>query len=126
MTRYESAFDTEWEQITPDEAAEHAYAIGVAELLGEDNRSHLHRLLEAMDTGYTRGLVELAYQEGRTEAKRQGRDDVWETLVDVDDNVEQSAPVPSRLPRILELCERVRRRDVDSRAMTERPGFLDR
>lgn len=130
MTRYEQTFETEWESIDPEEAAQHAYAIGVAERLGEDNRSHLVRLVDAMDTGYARGLVELAYQEGRTEAKQRADRDgdlVWAELVDPQTRGGGSSDDrPQGLPQALDLVESIRRQNPDSREATERPDLLDR
>lgn len=129
MTLYEQTFDTSWETIDAPEAAERAYAIGVAERLGEDNREHLDRLLDAMGTGYARGLIELAYQEGQAEAKRRsGRDDelVWGELVNPDTDGGKNREGRDGLPRVLDMVETIRRPDPDSREATTRPGLLDR
>lgn len=129
MTRYEREFETEWERITPDEAADHAYAIGVDERLGEDNREHLDRLLEAMGTGYERSLVELAYQEGRMEAQKRiaaGGEGVWEDLVGDGAGRERESAGRDRLPRALKLMKTLERADIDSRERTQLPEFLRR
>ena len=69
MSRYDSEFDTEWDSLDKDEATTRAYAIGVAERLGEFNRETLEAIYAEMDSAYHRSMVELAYEEGRNEAK---------------------------------------------------------
>ena len=44
MSRYEAEFDTEWEMLDRDDATTRAYAIGVAERLGELNREELQAI----------------------------------------------------------------------------------
>jgi hypothetical protein len=136
MSRYERTFDTDCEQLDADQAADRAYAIGVAERLGEYNREALERIYEETDTAYGRSMVELAYEEGRREAKavagEDGTDsfeDVWTELVeggpDVDD---EDPPTGGRdgLPEALDSTELLDRPTADSTDSLDRPGFLDR
>jgi len=134
MSRYEVEFDTGWETLGKDEATTRAYAIGVAERLGEFNRDELKAIYAEMDSAYHRSMVELAYDEGRNEAKAAAEADsddaVWAelvqgetTAVDADD-----VPEPDRdsLPEALEPGDLLDRQDVDSTDAVERPDFLDR
>lgn len=63
---YEDSFDTEWgpEDVGREEAIWRAYALGVAAALGETHPGEYRKLVTA--TG--RSLVEMAYDEGKTEA----------------------------------------------------------
>jgi len=134
MSRYEAEFDTGWETLGKDEATTRAYAIGVAERLGEFNRDELKAIYAEMDSAYHRSMVELAYDEGRNEAKAAAEADtddaVWAelvqgetTAVDADD-----VPEPARdsLPEALEPGDLLDRQDVDSTDAVDRPDFLDR
>ncbi|MFC6756526.1 MULTISPECIES: hypothetical protein [Haloarcula] len=136
MSRYEAEFDTEWETLGKDEATTRAYAIGVAERLGELNREELEAIYAEMDSAYHRSMVELAYEEGRNEAKAAADPDsddadaVWAelvqgevTTVDPDD-----IPEPKRdsLPEALDSGELLDKQEVDSTETVDRPDFLDR
>lgn len=63
---YETSFDTEWdpEDVGREEAVWRAYALGAAAALGETHPGEYRKLVTA--TG--RSLVEMAYDEGKTEA----------------------------------------------------------
>jgi hypothetical protein len=63
---YEDRFDTDWrpEEMTREEAVWRAYALGVAAALGDQHPGEYRKLVTA--TG--RSLVEMAYDEGKTEA----------------------------------------------------------
>jgi len=134
MSRYEREFDTGWDSLHKDDATTRAYAIGVAERLGELNREELKAIYAEMDSAYHRSMVELAYDEGRNEAKAAAEADsddaVWAelvqgetTAVDADD-----VPEPDRdsLPEALGPGDLFDRQDVDSTDAVERPDFLDR
>ncbi|MFC7026986.1 hypothetical protein ACFQJ5_04365 [Halomicroarcula sp. GCM10025324] len=136
MSLYERKYDTGWDALEKDEATDRAYAIGVAERFGEYNREELEAIYHEMDSAYHRSMVELAYDEGRNEAKEAAtagdpdKEAVWAELVEgektyvhVDD-----APTGGRdgLPKALEPTELLDRQDVDSTEATSRPGFLDR
>lgn len=142
---YERAFDTEWDNLSQEEAMFRAYALGVDTALGNEHEAELNSLMRA----HHRGLVQIAYDEGKTRAedalgdhrsggKRGSTDDfepgdreweVWEQLVeDVDSDPDAFEPVEvskSRLdlPSALDLPEFLDRPDTD----TERikiPRFL--
>jgi hypothetical protein len=63
---YEDSFDTEWDpgDVGREEAVWRAYALGAAAALGETHPGEYRKLVTA--TG--RSLVEMAYDEGKTEA----------------------------------------------------------
>lgn len=130
MNRYEQAFETDWEYISPEEASVRAYAIGVAETMGENNQHHLLKLLDAMETGYSRSLVELAYQEGRADATKRDqtatRDDIWESLVGSMDAPAQTSDRREHVPDALALFEALNRQQPDSRDALAIPDFLSR
>ena len=134
MSRYEREFDADWDSLTRDEATTRAYAIGVAERLGEDNREALEAVYAEMDSAYHRSMVELAYKEGRNEAKAAAgdgdSDDVWAELVRTETMVIDSEDIPERsrdgLPEALDPSDVLDRQDVDSTEAVDRPDFLDR
>jgi hypothetical protein len=130
MTRYERAFGTDWESLDPDSAMDRAYAIGVAELLGEDNHEELQAIYDEMGSAYKRSMVELAYEEGRTEARETSveNDSVWSELVtgeveeaDTDIDPENRSP-----PELLDTDALLERTDIDSTDAVDRPEFLER
>jgi hypothetical protein len=136
MSKYEEAYGTDWDALDKEEAVERAYALGVAESLGEYDREELERLRTEMDTAYQTSIVELAFDEGRNEAKELRREsgsseesDVWSALV-------EDAPVPSEsdlptggrdgLPESLDSADALDRPDPGDNEATDRPGFLDK
>ena len=134
MSLYESEYGTDWHTLDRDEATERAYAIGVAEKLGQYDREELEAVYDEMDTSYDKSMVELAYREGRQEATEAGDgtdgDAVWAELVvgetvalDPDD-----FPTGGRdgLPEALDPSDVLDRQDVDSTDVVGRPEFLDR
>ena len=136
MSRYEREFDTEWDSLNKDDATTRAYAIGVAERLGERNREELKAIYAEMDSAYHRSMVELAYEEGRNEAKAAADPDsddadaVWAELVRGEVTTVDPEDVPERgrdsLPDALDSGELLDRQDVDSTEPVDRPDFLDR
>ncbi len=136
MSRYQREFDGDWDSMDKDEATTRAYAIGVAERLGEFNREELEAIYAEMDSAYHRSMVELAYEEGRNEAKAvadDGADDadaVWAQLVEGETTVVDADDIPDRgrdgLPEALDSGELLDRQEVDSTEAVDRPGFLDR
>jgi len=135
MSRYEQAFDSGWQTLEKDSATDRAYAIGVAERLGEFNREELEAIYAEMDTAYDRSMVELAYEEGRNEAKEAGAaasdaDTVWAELVEGEKVYVDPDELPSRgrdgLPPALDQTELLDKQDVDSTDVVDRPEFLDR
>jgi len=81
---YESAFDTDWDDLTKEEALERAFALGVARCLGEPAHEEYEQVLEAAKTTYERSLIELSYEEGRRKASGRAAEEstaIWEDLV---------------------------------------------
>jgi len=135
MSRYEREFDTGWQTLEKDGATDRAYAIGVAERLGEFNREELEAIYAEMETAYDRSMVELAYEEGRNEAKAAGEsasdaDAVWAELVEGETVYVEPEDLPNRgrdgLPPALDKTELLDKQDVDSTDVVDRPEFLDR
>ena len=136
MSRYEREFDTGWNSMDKNEATTRAYAIGVAERLGEYNREELEAIYAEMSSAYHKSMVELAYDEGRNEAKEAAettsadRDALWADLINGEKTYvgEDDAPTGGRdgLPPALEPSELLDRQSIDSTDAVDRPDFLDR
>ncbi|GGN99600.1 MULTISPECIES: hypothetical protein [Haloarcula] len=136
MSRYEREFDADWDTLGKDEATDRAYAIGVAERLGEYNREELEAIYAEMGSAYHRSMVELAYDEGRNEAKAAAEsgtdsaDAVWAELVEGETTFVEPDDVPTGgrdgLPKALEPTELLDRQSVDSTEAVDRPDFLER
>lgn len=133
MSFYQSTYGTDWTHLTLDEATERAYALGVADRLGQDNRREVQRIYDSMDSGYGRNMIELAFVEGRREAEalvdERGHAHVWSKLVEDTDPVTPdtlSSGSRDSLPEALTSTDFLKRTDVDSRKATRRPEFLDR
>ena len=99
---YERTFGTEWDELTRDEAVRRAFALGVAEGVGNGRPEEVERVMEAFPDAYDRSLVELAYDEGRTKALNAAAeaDDpkaVWTALVD-ETGAPREPPVRAALP----------------------------
>jgi len=135
MSRYEREYD-DWDTLEKDEATERAYAIGVAEKLGEYNREELEAIYDEMGTNYNKSMVELAYREGRQEAAAaaQSTDEngeaVWADLVNGEKTVvdPEDRPTGGRdgLPEALDPSELLDKQDVDSTEALDLPDFLER
>jgi len=135
MSRYDAEFD-EWDTLDKDEATERAYAIGVAEKLGEYNREELEAIYDEMGTNYNKSMVELAYREGRQEATAAAEstdgdgEAVWADLVEGETVVVDSEERPTGgrdgLPEALEPTELLDKQEVDSTEALDLPDFLDR
>jgi len=135
MTLYEDHYGTSWDDIGREEATERAYALGVAERLGERDRDELERIYDAVGTNYDKSLVEVAFREGRNEAKEVARStsedvDPWDHLVEgetvVFDPRDDRTGGRDGLPEALDSSEVLDKLDVDSREATDRPDFLER
>ncbi|MBV0902493.1 hypothetical protein [Haloarcula salina] len=136
MSLYEREFDTGWDALDKDEATDRAYAIGVAERLGEFNREELEAIYAEMNSAYHKSMVELAYDEGRNEAKRAAettsadREALWNDLVTGETVYVDEDDVPTGgrdgLPSALEKSELLDRQSVDSTETVDRPDFLER
>lgn len=129
---YESYFDDDLDDITPDETLERAYALGVASVCGDSDTDEYERLKRAAPDTYDESIIELAFDEGRAkaldlEAKDEESSTIWETLVvsefetpDVD-----SEDTPNGLPDALSPPER----NHPSKGLPESldlPSFLQR
>lgn len=136
MNLYEREFDTGWDDLDKDEATDRAYAIGVAERLGEFNREELEAIYAEMNSAYHKSMVELAYDEGRNEAKRAAettsadREALWDDLVNGEKVYidEDDVPTGGRdgLPSTLDKSELLDKQSVDSTEAVDRPDFLER
>jgi hypothetical protein len=88
---YEPRYGTDWtlEDVEPDEAARRLYALGVASVVGAAPTGERERLLGLVRNRYRRSMLELAHEEGRTEARELRRgtgaaadpETVWRRLV---------------------------------------------
>jgi len=139
---YYDAFDTDWEDLDAGEATDRAYAIGVAERFGETHRDELQLVYDAVDTAYEKSMVELAYEEGRRDAKAAAADDdgaesfdeVWDDLVegrshDIDyEDVTDEGVIGGRdgLPESIDRCDMLDRPTPDTTDAIDPPDFLDR
>lgn len=89
---YEETFGTDWERLDRDELVDRAFALGVAASLGERHPDERDRLLAETTGAYEESMIELAYEEGRTKARKQRRqgeaessEEVWRSLIDVEE-----------------------------------------
>jgi len=136
MGLYEQEYGTAWTTLDRDEATERAYALGVAESLGEYDREEFEAVHDEMDTAYAKSIVELAFREGKNEGREAApagdADDrqVWDELVEgevvtVD---EDELPTGGRdgLPEAVDKFEGLERPDPDEIDATDRPDFLDK
>ncbi len=135
MDRYERAYGTDWDTLDRDEAIERAYALGVAASLDEYHPDELDAIREQVDTSYEKSVVELAFDEGKTEAKEitEATDDdppVWAQLVEGEKVTVDPEDVPTGgrdgLPEAIARIEALDRPDQDSTDAVDRPEFLDR
>jgi hypothetical protein len=99
---YERTFGTEWDELTREEAVRRAFALGVAEGVGNRRPDEVERVIEAFPGAYDRSLVELAYDEGRSKAlgaadEADGPKEVWNALVD-EAGAPREPPVRAALP----------------------------
>lgn len=133
MTKYEEIYGKGWEQLDDDQAMERAYALGVAASLGEYHRDELDALREEMNSAYKRSVIDLAYEEGRTEAKEADAstdtdEAVWNELVigeEVDIEPEESKTGGrTGLPEAIDVTEALELPDRDSTDSLELPEFL--
>ncbi|MFB6148679.1 MAG: hypothetical protein ABEJ48_03350 [Halobacteriales archaeon] len=99
---YKETFDTEWHDLDRNELVDRAFALGVAASLGENYPDELDRLLAETTGSYEESLIELAYEEGRTKARKHQRtedvDDpeaVWESLIDAEERTSRDTDGPT-------------------------------
>lgn len=139
MSRYERAFGTDWEALTENEAVDRAYALGVAASLGEYHPDELDAIRDQVDTAYSRSLVDLAFDQGKSEGTAtedtmdsDDEDEVWEDLIAVDppaEDEEDSSPVGGRsgLPEAIDVADALDTSDaVERTEAIDRPEFLEK
>ena len=127
---YESTFSAEWNHLPRDEAVERAYALGVAAACGTHNREEYEEIKAAADTTYDRSLIELSFDQGRSQAlqlESSGTepDAIWSQLVDSDGETPRAE---SGLPDALGPAELLERFDqLEGPPSTlDKPSFLSR
>ncbi|PSP70233.1 hypothetical protein BRC79_02620 [Halobacteriales archaeon QH_8_67_27] len=136
MGLYDQQYDTSWSELGRDEATERAYALGVAERLGEYNREEFEAIHDEMDTAYGKSMVELAFSEGKTEAKEAAptgdADDeqIWDELVEGEAVAidEDDRPTGGRdgIPEAVDKFEGLDKPNPDEIDATDRPDFLNK
>lgn len=128
---YDRHFETDWDSLSQEEAMFRAFALGVDAALGNEHDAEF----EALQRDHHRGLVQIAFDEGKTRANKGLRErggatgsatgsafepgdrewDVWEALI-VETESDPEAFEPVEMPRSrLDLPEAL-----------EKPSFLDR
>jgi hypothetical protein len=135
MSNYERTYGTDWDSIDKDEAIDRAYALGVLASLGEYHREELERVRREMNTTYNKSVVDLAFDEGRNEARdvtAEGRTQqaVWAELIEGETVTvdEERVPTGGRdgLPSAIDMMDALDRPKPDKNEAVERPEFLER
>jgi hypothetical protein len=135
MSRYERTYGTDWTTLDPDDAIERAYALGVAASLEEYHPDELDAIRAEVDTPYARSVVDLAFDEGKTEARSAAPatdedTSVWAQLVEGETAVVDRDDLPTGgqqgLPDAISKMEALDRPDLDRSAAVELPEFLER
>jgi hypothetical protein len=137
MGLYEREYDASWTALDRDEATERAYALGVAESLGEYNREEFEAVHDEMNTSYDQSMVELAFREGKNEGREArpptddaDEEDVWSELVEGETVTVDEDDIPTGghdgLPEAVDKIDAIERPDPDEIDATDRPDFLDK
>lgn len=137
MSQYERAYGTDWDTLDKDEAIDRAYALGVAASLGEYHPEELEAIRAEMDTAYDKSVVDLAFDEGKNEAREVDPDDgggetaaVWSELVEGETVTVDDDEIPTggrdALPAAIEKFDALERPEPNKNEAVERPDFLDR
>jgi len=135
MNRYERTYGADWDTLDRDEAVERAYALGVAASLGERHPRELDAVRGEVATTYDKSVVDLAFNEGKNEAREiepSLADDeaVWSDLVAGETVTVEVEELPTGgrtgLPDAVERIDALDRPDLDSTEAVDRPGFLER
>ncbi len=137
MSKYERAYGKDWDSIDKDEAIDRAYALGVAASLGEYHPDELDRIRSEMDTSYNKSVVDLAFDEGKNEAREIDADSdrtesspVWAELVEGETVTVADDEVPTGgrdgLPDAIDKMDALERPEPDKNEAVERPDFLDK
>lgn len=135
---YERTFGTDWETLEDrDDVVRRAFALGVAEQLGEECPEELERLTDQVETTYDRSFVEIAYQKGKEKASNtkpevDSDERVWTELVEEKTTIDPTdPPEPTGHDETLGLPKPLHGIDfdamhVDSTERVRRPSFLER
>jgi len=137
MSNYERAYDTDWDALDKDEAIDRAYALGVAASLGEYHPDELDRIRAEMDTSYNKSVVDLAFDEGKNEAREIDVDadagngnPVWAELVEGETATvaEDEVPTGGRdgLPDAIDKMDALERPEPSKNEAVEKPDFLEK
>ena len=132
MSRYWRNYD-EWDALTADEAIDRAYALGVAASFDEYHPEELEAIRAEMDSAYDKSVVDLAFDEGRTAARKAEADaeeTVWNDLVAGELVTVDPDEVPTGgrdgLPEAIARTGALDRVDLDQRDAVELPKFLQK
>jgi hypothetical protein len=134
MSRYERAYGTDWTTLDSDAAIERAYALGVATTTGEYHPEELEAIRAEMDTAYAKSVVDLAFDEGKNEAKAAAPegDAVWDALVAGEGEVttvdEDDVPTGGKqgLPDAIAKLQALDRPEMDRTGSLDLPEFLEK
>jgi hypothetical protein len=135
MSHYETAFGTDWGTLGREEAVERAYALGVGEAMGEYDREEYERVRAEMDSAYQKSLVDLAFEEGRTEGKEvrveaDDDDEPWRALVEGETVTVDPDDVPTggrnALPEALDGVDVLDRPTPGEAEAVDKPDFLEK
>jgi len=132
MSNYARTYGS-WDELAVEEAMERAYALGVAASLGEYHPDELDAIRAAMESAYERSVVDLAFDEGRTEGGEAGDRDApeesWRALVEGEVTVDaEERPFGGRdgLPPAVDRIGALDRPALDSTDVVDLPSFLRR
>ncbi|SNR37991.1 hypothetical protein [Halorubrum vacuolatum] len=123
---YDRTYGTEWTELDRGEAIDRAFALGVMAAGGTKRRRELSRLLETADSAYDRSLIQLAYDEGRTqglEASAEDTETLWKELVDELGNPRE-APLPAAVPGAITELTLLRKRSEGLPSSLDLPSML--
>jgi len=136
MSKYEQGYGTEWEALDVDAAVDRAYALGVAASMGEYHPDELEAIRNEVGSAYERSVVDLAFEEGKTEGKEIDTDetaeetDAWDALVDDEPVTLDAEDIPtggrSGIPEAVDKIDAIERPDLDSTDPIDKPDFLNR
>jgi hypothetical protein len=136
MGLYEQEYGASWTTLDRDEATERAYALGVAESLGQYDREEFEAVHDEMDTAYDKSMVELAFREGKNEGREvQPAGDADEQAVGFDrvegETVvvdEDDVPTGGRdgITEAVDRFEGLEKPNPDEIDATDKPDFLDK
>ncbi len=135
MSRYERFYGTGWDSLDADEGMERAYALGVAASLGEYLPEELEAIRGEMDSAYQRSVIDLAFDEGKNEAreidppdKRSEKAGVWSELVEGETVSVDPDDVPTGgrqgLPEAVDKMDVLDPPELDSTDVVDLPEFL--